>query len=225
MFKKMFMLGAAALLATASNTVMAGSSPITVAKIDGALKVVYTDEGKTEGSTIIRKDGANTKGLIALALGYEPDDKSAEAKAATRNKVLAAAYGESAFEVALVVWDTVEQEIAGILGSVEIAGEPAVARPADGVAGKVNAYAPAEVSFEDDCFQQSNLSGGGYALVQLTGKLDANGQLTPGNLSILGLVGSADDAVITDGAFKGNLGKVLATDVSFSCNNQNVNIN
>ena len=30
---------------------------------------------------------------------------------------------------------------------------------------------------------------------------------------------------LNDGAFKGNLGKVLATDVSFSCNNQNVNIN
>lgn len=220
MLKKALMLGASIALALTAVNAQAGSTPYTIAKISGSVKVVYTDDGKTQGSTVVVKDGANTKGLIYLALGYEPGDKetAAAAKLASKNAVLALAYGDSPYSASIVVWDTVVQSVIGIVGSIQVNAQPAVAQPGEGTAGKVNAYAPATIQFGDGCFDQSFLSGTADALVHLTGKISANNQLTPGSFAVSGLVGTAGgDSVIVDGAFKGNLGKTLSTDASISC--------
>lgn len=221
MLKKILMLGASALLATAATNAMAGSPSYPVAPVNGSIKIVRA-EGQQNGSSKVFKESVSAKTLIRVAMGSDGDTPVDGEK----NLSLGLALGQDC-GAEVVVWDKTANEgdgaIVGELAFINSCpGNDVEAYPAEGSAGTYKDYFTTEITFvpysssTSGCgaLAKSSISGNAVATGLYLEKDTANGDYIPVSVSLSGLIGNIgsedDNVVVTGGAFKANLAPAKA---------------
>lgn len=229
MLKKILMLSASLLLATAATNATAGAVAVlptySLSPLTGSIKIIGSDptfdkDGNENGGTKFFKETLGAKQLIRIAFGGDPDEA---APGTEKNYVLALAQPDSqeSCSAEIVVWDkvahTVKAELALLANPVCEEFEPVSTSPANGKNGSYQEYFTATFQFinpENTCGQLPNANvedGGISALGSYSSKISGNGEIeTPSSLSLSHMVGDIhpeEDSliVITDGSFKATL--------------------